>query len=353
MLRDLVQSKLVVNLGTGGVGKTTLSVLLAMSAAKLGKRTVIVTIDPSKRLAQLLGLDPVGGSQPEPIELQINGETLQFAGFILNSKMVFDEFVMECAPSRELAHRMIENKLYQQLSTTLSASQDFTSLQAIYGLMKSNDYDLIILDTPPSHHTLDFFESPLRISSLFESSIFENLHKLRQKKSLFSKIFSSGTERALDVLRFLTGSEFVDNLKMFFEVSSSMRLEIAARSHYVNQLLKSEDTKFSLVMNWDPIQVHEGKDLIQKLSLQGLKVSMVFANRSAPLWYHSLRDQPDFPRTSFVDYFQAREKNFYDTMESLFSADKIMSLPQFDRDLNQLSDLGESLQFLADKEVSE
>src|SRR3989344_5308363 len=152
MIENLFQNKIIICAGSGGVGKTTVSSTLAYRAAEQGKKVLVFTIDPSKRLATCLGLDSWGGHE---ILVKKFGQGELWAAMIEPQK-IFDEFVYENSSSKEEAQVMLNNRLYQELSTSLSGSQEFTSLQALNKAFKSGQFDLIVLDTPPAQHTLDF-----------------------------------------------------------------------------------------------------------------------------------------------------------------------------------------------------
>src|SRR5690606_6249430 len=128
---------------------------LAYRAAKSGKKVLVYTIDPSKRLATCLGLENWNGQ--ESLVKKFDKGELWAA--MVEPKKIFDDFVMENSSSKEEAHKMLNNRLFQELSTSLNGSQEFTSLQALNKAYKSKKYDLIVLDTPPAQHTLDFIQA--------------------------------------------------------------------------------------------------------------------------------------------------------------------------------------------------
>lgn len=166
---DLIKrNKIIVCAGSGGVGKTTVSAALGVRAAELGLRVLVLTIDPAKRLATSLGLVP---GQADEVKVQnFDCDGALFAAAI-DPEKIFGEFIKASAKNPEAAERLLRNRLYKQLATTFSGSQEFTSLERLAVAAESASYDLVILDTPPAQHALEFLEAPAKIYALFQDSI--------------------------------------------------------------------------------------------------------------------------------------------------------------------------------------
>ena len=156
--------RIVVCAGSGGVGKTTTAAALAMGMAERGLKVVVVTIDPAKRLADSLGLEELG-NEPRLVDparfsdhgVEIRGELW---ALMLDAKRTFDELIERLAPDAATAEEVLANRIYQQLSSAVAGSQEFTAIAKLYELDQEGDYDLLVLDTPPSRNALDFLDAP-------------------------------------------------------------------------------------------------------------------------------------------------------------------------------------------------
>ncbi len=163
----LLQHRVIVCTGSGGVGKTTLSAALGVLAARLGKRVLVLTIDPARRLATTLGID---ADIPEARVPGQNYSGVLHAGMI-DQQRIFADFIRRYAPQQATIDALFNNALYQQLSTTLSGSQEFTSLAKLVEACESGHYDLVILDTPPAAHAVDFLHAPQKLNAVFDSDV--------------------------------------------------------------------------------------------------------------------------------------------------------------------------------------
>ena len=158
--------------GSGGVGKTTTSAAIALGMAAEGAKVAVVTIDPAKRLANALGLHELE-NEPRRVEPErLAGSALEVKGelwaMMLDPKRTFDELIERVAPDPERAEEIKSNRVYRELSTAVSGSQEFTAVAKLYELDRDGDFDLLVLDTPPSRNALDFLDAPGRLTSFLE-----------------------------------------------------------------------------------------------------------------------------------------------------------------------------------------
>src|ERR671916_898096 len=164
--------RIVICAGSGGVGKTTTAAALAMGMAERGLRVAVVTIDPAKRLADALGLEELGNEprlvDPERFSahgVEIEGELW---ALMLDSKRTFDALIERLAPDPATRDEVLSNRIYQQLSGAVAGSQEFSAISKLYELDREGDFDLLVLDTPPSRNALDFLDAPGRITRFFQ-----------------------------------------------------------------------------------------------------------------------------------------------------------------------------------------
>lgn len=275
------KTKVVICVGPGGVGKTTLAAALAVRAARQGKKTLVLTIDPSHRLASTMGVAAGGDPMRVP---GFEGPGELWAG-VVDHRKTFDDFVKRAAEKHPGAERMLKNKLYQQLRTTLAGSQEFTALEKLYSSARDGDYDMVVLDTPPSQHAVDFLRAPAKIAMLFNESIARWFRDPQAEKSgLMRRLLNTGTRQILRVLEMLTGAEFVRELGDFFRQVETWQGKLAERTAAVQELLQSPETEFVLVGSADRGRQGEIEAFATELRNGGYRLRVLFFNRAAPEW---------------------------------------------------------------------
>ncbi|MCB0386079.1 MAG: ArsA family ATPase, partial [Bdellovibrionales bacterium] len=279
------QYKVIICAGTGGVGKTTLSACLGILAARAGKRTLVLTIDPAKRLADALGIDATSESE---IAVALENTKGSLSAAMINPASIFDRFIHRSAKKPELAQRILNNSLYRQMSTTLSGSQEFTSLERLQTALDSGQFDLIILDTPPSQHAVDFLYAPQKIYSLFQNAITQWFVQKPGSGGFLQGLFQRGTKTALAALEKVTGSHFIRELSDFFEGVAEIQDEVSGRSIAVHRLLTGPDTAFILITGFDRAKLGATRDFINELRKGGYALNSVIVNRCFPTWNPSV-----------------------------------------------------------------
>lgn len=265
-----------------------MSAALAVRAAQLGRRTLVLTVDPAKRLATAMGID-LSGLEERVVPLNGGGEWAELRAAIIDSKAVFDSFIERYAGDPAIFGRLAKNRLYQQLSTTLSGSQEFTALERLLQAHRSGRYDLVILDTPPTQHAIDFLSAPDRIRSLFQDSITKWFMDPDAATGFWSGIIGRGTRAALKSLEVLTGAQFIEELIDFFASIRSIQKTLRDRTEEVQTLLKSNDSSFVLVTSFDVAKLMEAKHLAGHLDDFGYRLRACILNRAFP------EDLPDLP----------------------------------------------------------
>ncbi len=175
---ELVEKRsIVVCCGTGGVGKTTVSAVLAVEGARRGRNAVVVTIDPAKRLANTLGLDSLSNTAHE-IDRRLwdpDGNAPpggRLSALMLDTKSTFDGLIAKYSADPEQAARIVDNRFYRSISSALSGTQEYMAMEKLYELHEESGYELIVVDTPPTRHALDFLDAPRRLTRLLDNRIF-------------------------------------------------------------------------------------------------------------------------------------------------------------------------------------
>jgi anion-transporting ArsA/GET3 family ATPase len=164
-------AKIVVTTGTGGVGKTTTSAAIALHGARSGRRTIVVTIDPARRLADAMGISSTA-DEPNRVEGPWTGDLY---ALMLDTKGTFDTLVNRYAKDETQCRRILENHFYQNIAGALSGTQEYMAMEKAHALAESNDYDLIVVDTPPTRHALAFLDAPRLLTRLLENRVYRLL----------------------------------------------------------------------------------------------------------------------------------------------------------------------------------
>jgi anion-transporting ArsA/GET3 family ATPase len=278
---DLLQDKRVcICGGSGGVGKTTTSAAIALGMAARGSKVAVVTIDPAKRLANALGLQELD-NEPRRVEperladggLEVKGELW---AMMLDPKRTFDELIERIAPDPERAAEIKRNRVYRELSTAVSGSQEFTAIAKLYDLDREGDFDLLVLDTPPSRNALDFLDAPGRLTTFLEGS---TLKALLRPTGLGMRVLGRGAAPLLAALRRVTGVELISDLSTFFGLLGDMTEDFSARAKQVEQMLRSPTTAFLLVTSAQRAPIEEAIWMRRMLEENGLPFAGVIVNR--------------------------------------------------------------------------
>ncbi|MFW6057583.1 MAG: ArsA family ATPase [Persicimonas sp.] len=281
--------ELVVCAGSGGVGKTTTSAVIALHAAIEGRKVLVLTIDPAKRLANSLGVSSLENiPQRIPLEqfrqIGVHAEG-QLWGMMLDMKKSFDHLVDRYAAGEENRREILNNKIYKYFSTSLAGTQEYAAAERLLELHTEEDYDLIVLDTPPTTHALDFLEAPVRLADAVENKALQWLYKpnlLTGSSGL--GLFSVGTSYVIKALAKFTGTAFLDELTVFLRNFSTMFDGFRDRANLVRDLLLGDKSTFVVVTAADPLQLDEALYFYEQLGTQQVAVGGFVINRVHPSW---------------------------------------------------------------------
>jgi anion-transporting ArsA/GET3 family ATPase len=275
-LRTLVeQRRILVCCGSGGVGKTTTAAVLALEAARAGRRAVVVTIDPAKRLADALGLEGLTGT-PSRIDGDWSGELW---ALMLDTKSTFDDLVAANAATPEQARRILDNRFYRNISGALSGTQEYMAMEKLYELHERTDFDLVVVDTPPTRNALDFIDAPRRLSRFLDHRLFRMITSPGRG---IVKAVNVATQAFLRTVAKVVGAEVIDDAVAFFQAFEGMEEGFRLRAAAVLELLSDDDTAFVLVASPRRDTIEEAEFFAAKLSEAGIEVRALVVNRMHP-----------------------------------------------------------------------
>jgi len=264
--------RMIICAGSGGVGKTTTAAAVALGLAEQGRKVAVVTIDPARRLANALGLADLD-NEPRRVELEVAGELW---AMMLDAKRTFDELIERLAPDEQTRDEVFANRIYQQLSSAVAGSQEFTAIAKLYELDRDFDYDVIVLDTPPSRNALDFLDAPGRLTGFFQGRA---IRVFLRPAGFSGRILGRGTGVVFSVLQRVTGVDLLRDLSVFFRSLGGMIDGFTERAQRVGALLSDPATTFLIVTapRHDPVE--EAIFFHRKLREAGMPFGGLVVNR--------------------------------------------------------------------------
>ena len=283
LAQALETKRVVLCVGSGGVGKTTTAAALAVEAARRGRRTAVLTVDPAQRLKDALGLGALG-SQARRVPLAtVGARGAHLDAFLLDVKRTFDDLVRALATTPEQAERVLQNRLYQNLSGTLAGTAEYMAVETVYRLAEEGNYDLLVVDTPPARHAVDFLDAPRRLLALLDSRAFAILKDpttiLPAAGSRLAHLVLAAVLRALE--RF-TGMGLVGEIGEFVGAIEALTGALRDRVRRVAALLHAESTWLLLVAAPEPRLVAETDTLVRALAAIDLRIGGIVVNRALP-----------------------------------------------------------------------
>jgi anion-transporting ArsA/GET3 family ATPase len=359
----LAGKRICVCAGSGGVGKTTTSAAIALGMAARGAKVAVVTIDPAKRLANALGLKELE-NDPRRVEPErLSGGSFKVEGelwaMMLDPKRTFDELIDRVAPDPARAEEIKANRVYRELSTAVSGSQEFTAIAKLYDLDREHEFDLLVLDTPPSRNAMDFLDAPQRLSSFLEGRA---LKALIRPTGVGMRVIGRGASPLLAGLRRVTGVDLITDLATFFQLLGDMTSDFNARAEQVEDLLRDDTTAFVLVTSAEREPIEEAIWFHRTLETGGLPFAGVVVNRV----HHDLLggSEPDEIRPSlnrllgadlagrvtdnFGDYhiLARRDERNLGRLTQALREEPLLLVPQLDSDVHDLAGLLEMHRYL-------
>jgi anion-transporting ArsA/GET3 family ATPase len=270
-------AEVVVCCGSGGVGKTTTAAVIGLEAARGGRRAVVVTIDPARRLADALGLE--GGLAPVPQRIALEGTDGELWAMMLDTAAAFDGVVRRNAADDEQAQRILTNTFYRNIAAGLSGTQEYMAAETLHQLHGDGRFDLVVVDTPPSRNALDFLEAPGVLARFLDHKLFR-LMMLPARTSM--RVFTAATQPLLRAIGRVVGSDVLADAVAFFQAFAGMEAGFRERADDVMALLRSDATRYVIVASPHRDTVTEAVWFAGKLAEQGIANVAGVANRVHP-----------------------------------------------------------------------
>ncbi len=335
IFESLAKRRVLITCGTGGVGKTTVSASLAVRAALEGKRVLVITIDPAKRLATSLGLETLDhaptdltDSLAKTIGKPVPG---RLHALMPKSRESFERLIRSLSTNEEAIQRIFRNPILKTFSEDFSGTNEYLALEELAHFYGRSDFDLVILDTPPSRNTLSFLEAPQLLARFFEEKM------IRFLVMPANKVLAFGARRVFGILESLTGSGFMNQLFDFGEALFEVQENFLKKLQSIHKLLQSDDVGFLLVAAPTPESAPEIAHFLAQIRERGFHFDGVLLNRSLG----HLKTDGSGPAIELVRALQLREKDAYATLRKTTDGTNLfyVQLPELSRDVHGLEDL--------------
>ncbi|MDQ1647022.1 MAG: hypothetical protein QOJ50_3206 [Cryptosporangiaceae bacterium] len=271
-------TRIIVCCGSGGVGKTTTAAALALRAAEAGRRTVVLTIDPARRLAQSMGL-----TELDNVPREVKGVTAENGGelhaMMLDMKRTFDEVVL-AHTAADRAEEIFANPFYQAMSSSFSGTQEYMAMEKLGQLRATGEWDLIVVDTPPSRSALDFLDAPQRLSRFLDGRMLRLLlTPARQGGRGVLKVVSASFSFFSRTITKIIGAQLLTDLSGFVAALDSMFGSFRERAQQTYDLLKTSGTAFVVVAAPEPDAIREASYFAERLSQEQMPLAGLVLNR--------------------------------------------------------------------------
>jgi anion-transporting ArsA/GET3 family ATPase len=341
------------------VGKTTTAAALGVQAALRGRRVLVCTIDPSRRLATSLGLDRLP-DKPRRLDLDLDRvapdrePTGALWAMTLDTKRTFDALVVKHASDAAARRRILENRFYRQVSSALAGSHEYMAMEKLLELSADERFDLVILDTPPTRHALDFLEAPERLMGFLDTGILRwFLKPYFVAGRLTLKVATRTGALALKLADNVLGLQFLQDLSEFFLAFEGMYAGFKERAGRVRALLRSDEAGFVVVASPAALTLDEALYFHRRLDENGMPFVAFVVNRVHPdpaqgfPATRSAADVDDDLAEALVEVFQDQrrlakaDRRSIDRLEGLTSEGAIL-VPEFDADVHNLGELKET-----------
>ncbi|WP_420450803.1 ArsA family ATPase [Ilumatobacter sp.] len=342
---------LILTCGPGGVGKTTTAAALGVAAARAGRRTVVVTVDPARRLADALGLaQGAAADQPHQVpEVTRRSTDGELWALMLDAEKTFDRLVRSQSANRAQAEAVLNNPVYQAISGSLSGAQEYMAIERLHELHVSGEWDLVIVDTPPSRHAIDLLEAPDRLVGFLGHPIYR---ALTVGQRTFAKVTDAASSMFLWAVKRLAGPQIVEDTVEFFRSLANIEGGLRRRAKEVSKLLRADSTAFVVVSSPRAEAVGEAGHLLDAVGEKGFPLGGLVVNLIHPLPVALsdddeglLADLDDGPLLDHLAWHRElstlalAERREIEALEALAADAPVVELPLLDVDVHDVEGL--------------
>ena len=282
-LLDDPRTRIIVCCGSGGVGKTTTAAALGLRAAERGRHVVVLTVDPARRLAQSMGLTSLDNT-PRPVPLPDGhgegGGSLY--AMMLDMKRTFDEIV-EAHSDPDRAAQILANPFYQSLSSSFAGTQEYMAMEKLGQLRRADEWDLIVVDTPPSRSALDFLDAPQRLSRFLDGRLIRLLTApTRVSSRAYLKVVNAWVGMATGAVTKVLGTQLLRDVQTFVAALDTMFGGFRERAEDTYRLLQTPGTGFLVIATPEPDALREASYFVERLSQDRMPLAGLILNRVHP-----------------------------------------------------------------------
>jgi anion-transporting ArsA/GET3 family ATPase len=356
----LSEASVVVCCGSGGVGKTTTAAVLGLEGARRGRRVVVVTIDPARRLADALGLPGGLSGDPQRIVLgrsngsdDVDPPSGELSAMMLDTAATFDGLVRRYAEDDAQLERILSNPFYRNMAGAMSGTQEYMAAEKLHELHGDDRFDLVIVDTPPSRNALDFLEAPGVLARFLDHRLFKLL-MLPTRSGL--KVLGTAAQPVLRAIGRVVGSDVLADTVAFFQAFAGMESGFRQRANEVVELIRAPETAFVIVASPRHDTIDEAVWFGGQLVGQGVAVSAAIVNRTHPEFGEgsavdardaadaaSERDRPDlaalWSNVAELRTIRERELAVVAPLLEIVGSERLATMPLLDSDVHDLDSL--------------
>lgn len=240
----LGEARLLVCVGSGGVGKTTTAASLGLAAALRGRRVLVLTIDPARRLANALGLPEIGN---HAVRIPVEGAPGELWAMMLDARATFDAVIARVAGSDATREAILQNRVYRAIAGSFSGSQEYMAAEQVYDVVHGGQYDLVVLDTPPVKNALDFLDAPSRLARFLDRQVMRWFMVGGDEPALGRRFLAGTSTVVYRLLGHVFGREFLADMATFFGLFKDLYEGFRARHEAVSRLFSAPGTAFLVV----------------------------------------------------------------------------------------------------------
>jgi anion-transporting ArsA/GET3 family ATPase len=359
------RTRIIVCCGSGGVGKTTTAAAIGLRAAERGRQVCVLTVDPARRLAQSMGLTSLDNTPR-----LVDGVSTEAGGslhaMMLDMKRTFDE-VVEAHADPARAAQILANPFYQSLSSSFAGTQEYMAMEKLGQLRKSDEWDLIVVDTPPSRSALDFLDAPERLGRFLDGRLIKLLLTPAKATRPFAKVLNAGFSVMTGAMTKILGAQVLRDAQTFITAFDTMFGGFRERAEATYRLLQAPGTSFLVVAAPEPAALREASYFVERLDEERMPLAGLILNRvhrptaarlSAPRSLAAAETLEAMPKASAVvsaDVVAAaalrlhaermnlgeREQRVAGTFTSAYPAVPVVEVPALPEDVHDLAGLRE------------